>query len=159
MCLFLLDSTVNYHTGMEFNFTFALCCAQGKEAAFLRAGSRCHGERRVFLHSAGEIEPPGRAGAEALRGVRKDQQIHWKLPRASAAPAPVPQHVSHSALLRVGTAVLATFCLVVFFHALTPNLPSGAPFSAGRLTNQLKASSNGENVKLSVLGSAWTEFM
>lgn len=77
---------------------------QGEKADFLPAGARGVGERRSAVHAARKVEPPCRAGAQTLRGVREDLHICRELSGSHAAPAAVPQHVSQSALLWVRAA-------------------------------------------------------
>lgn len=89
-----------------------ICFPQRKEAVFFSACSCGHGERRFALYSQREVKPSGRAGAEPVGGVQKDQHMCWKPSCAHAALTSVPQQMSHSALLWVRICVISHLCSI-----------------------------------------------
>lgn len=59
--------------------TSVLSLLQGEKAVLVSACTCCHGEWRSILHSEREVKSSGRAGAEPLGGVQKNQHICGKL--------------------------------------------------------------------------------
>lgn len=55
--------------------TCNICPPQREETVVFSASTCCHGEWRFVLHTEREVEPSGRAGAETVGGVQKDQHI------------------------------------------------------------------------------------